>query len=120
MKKSAAEKRTEADHKEPTMEIKPGTHKHFKGGKVEVLGVAKHSEAHHMQLVVYKDAKGDQLWARPLDMFTQRIERGDYKGPRFWAVDKNGKPLNPPEEHEPEPEPEPPPYDASTIGQRQS
>lgn len=102
------------------MEIKPGLYKHFKGGKVEVLGVAKHSEAHHMQLVVYKDPEHDHLWARPLDMFTQHIERGEYKGPRFWAVKADGSPVVPPEESEPEPEPEKPRYDASTIGQRQS
>ncbi len=102
------------------MEIKPGLYKHFKGGQVEVLGVAKHSEAHHMQLVIYKDVKGDDLWARPLDMFTQRIERGEYKGPRFWAINKDGSPVEPPKEEEPEAAPEPPRYDASMIGQRQS
>jgi hypothetical protein len=119
MKKSAVEKRIEAEHKEQTMDIKPGPYKHFKGNKVEVLGVAKHSEAHHMQLVVYKDAEHDHLWARPLDMFTQQIERGEYKGPRFWAVNKDGTPVEQTEEEAVQ-EPEKPRYDASTIGQRQS
>ena len=101
------------------MNIEPGPYKHFKGDTVEVLGVAKHSEAHHMQLVIYQHEGSAQLWARPLDMFTQRIERPEYTGLRFTPLDKNGKPIK---ELAPEPEPEvePPPYDASTIGQRQS
>jgi len=102
------------------MSIEPGLYEHFKGGRVVVLGTAKHSEAHHMQLVVYHDAKNpDQLWARPLEMFDQRLQRGEYDGPRFWPIEEDGTPIKRAAE-EKKAEPEQPRHDASMVGQRQS
>ena len=63
-------------------EIKPGFYKHFKGGIYEVIGVAKNSEDPTQKLVIYYDSN-KQLWARPIEMFLENIERDNYGGPRF-------------------------------------
>lgn len=54
---------------------------------MEVIGIAKHSETLE-EFVVYKHVTGerageDGYWVRPIGMFTEEIERDDYKGPRF-------------------------------------
>lgn len=67
-------------------EIKPGKYKHFKGVIHEVIGVAKMTEDHEQEFVIYyhPDENGNnQLWARPKEMFLENIERDNYKGPRF-------------------------------------
>lgn len=54
-------------------EIKKGKYRHYKGKEYEVLGVVKHSETLE-ELVVYKALYGDnQLWARPKDMFSEKV-----------------------------------------------
>lgn len=66
--------------------IKAGIYQHFKGGKYEVLGVANHTETKE-EFVVYKALNGDgQLWARPLKMFLENVEKEGYKGPRFKRI----------------------------------
>ena len=65
--------------------IKLGKYKHYKGHICNVIGVAKHSETME-ELVVYTHPDKDgteQLWARPIAMFKEDVEVGDYKGPRF-------------------------------------
>jgi hypothetical protein len=66
-------------------EIKLGKYKHFKGGIVTVIGVAKNSEDYNEELVIYTHPyEGhEQMWARPIAMFLEDIEEGGYKGPRF-------------------------------------
>jgi hypothetical protein len=61
--------------------LKPGIYRHFKGDEVKVIGVARHSEDHGQEFVVY-DHDGT-LWVRPLSMFLENVERDGYKGPRF-------------------------------------
>ena len=66
--------------------IKLGKYRHFKGKDYQVLGVAKHSETLE-ELVVYKKLYDDHsMWARPLSMFTEEVEKDGYKGPRFKYV----------------------------------
>ena len=60
----------------------PGRYRHFKGGVYEVLFVARDSEAPKRRFVVYKSAEGE-IWARPLEMFLEHVERASYSGPRF-------------------------------------
>ncbi len=55
--------------------IKKGKYRHYKGKEYEVLGVARHSETLE-ELVVYKalyQTDGNNLWVRPLKMFTEEI-----------------------------------------------
>lgn len=60
-----------------------GKYKHYKGNEYEVLGVAKHSETME-ELVVYKALYGEEdLWVRPLEMFTEEVEVDGKMVPRF-------------------------------------
>ena len=63
--------------------MQKGIYRHFKGGKYEVLGVAKHSESGE-ELVVYRALYGEGgLWVRPLPMFLEEVEwEGEWQ-PRF-------------------------------------
>ncbi len=57
------------------MQIKPGKYQHYKGKQYEVIGLAKHSETLE-ELVVYKalyQKEGENLWVRPLKMFTEMV-----------------------------------------------
>ena len=69
-------------------ELPMGVYEHYKGGKYEVIGVARHSETME-QLVVYKhlDDEGG-LWVRPLAMFAELVEKDGKKVPRFRSVRK--------------------------------
>lgn len=70
--------------------VKLGKYKHYKGGIVTVLGVAKHSEDYNQELVIYTHPheSKEQMWARPIDMFLEDIEKDGYKGPRFEYIGK--------------------------------
>ena len=73
-------------------EIKLGKYRHFKGMIVEVIGVALDSETME-EMVVYihedpiKGMGAKTMWVRPLKMFTEHIDRGDYSGSRFLKVE---------------------------------
>ncbi len=67
------------------MTLQSGKYKHYKGKDYEVIGVARHSETLE-ELVVYKAlyqndsptenlrrTKGENLWVRPLKMFTEMV-----------------------------------------------
>lgn len=57
------------------MTLKPGKYQHYKGKHYEVIGIAKHSETLE-ELVVYKalyQKEGENLWVRPLKMFTEML-----------------------------------------------
>jgi hypothetical protein len=67
-------------------DIKAGIYQHFKGGRYEVLGTARHSETDE-ELVVYRPLYGEGgLWVRPLAMFTETVERDGVTQPRFRPV----------------------------------
>ena len=66
--------------------IRPGRYRHFKGGEYEVLGVARHSETGE-PMVVNRALYGQRgLWVRPAAMWSERVERDGYAGPRFIYV----------------------------------
>ena len=72
------------------MKIKTGIHKHFKGERYKVLGVAKHSETLEGMVVyeaLYKN-EVSKLWVRPLAMFLEDVEFEGKKVPRFKYVGK--------------------------------
>ena len=75
-------------------EIVPGIYQHFKGKQYRVIGIATHSETGEA-MVVYRALYGEQgLWVRPASMWTERIERDGYSGPRFSLVRKEGEECN--------------------------
>ena len=60
-----------------------GTYRHFKGGRYELICIAKHSETEE-EMVVYRALYGDRgVWVRPLSMWNDEIERGGVKYIRF-------------------------------------
>jgi hypothetical protein len=65
-----------------------GLYKHYKGELYEVIGVAHHSETLE-ELVVYKatyQEEGENLWVRPLNMFTEAITVNGEKIKRFTKI----------------------------------
>ena len=67
--------------------IQPGRYRHFKGKEYQVIGTARHSETLE-EMVVYRALYGDGgLWVRPAAMWTERVERDGYCGPRFRPVE---------------------------------
>ena len=65
------------------MELKPGKYRHFKGKEYELIDVAFHSETLE-PMVVYRALYGERgLWVRPAAMWTEQVDREDYRGPRF-------------------------------------
>ncbi len=62
-----------------------GLYKHYKDKIYEVIGIATHSETLE-KLVVYKatyQKEGENLWVRPLSMFTEEIVVEGKKVKRF-------------------------------------
>ncbi len=62
--------------------LKLGIYEHYKKIKVEVIGVAKHSETLE-EMVVYRHLNTGELWVRPLAMFMENVEIDGKKVPRF-------------------------------------
>jgi len=63
--------------------ITPGRYKHYKGNMYDVYEIATHSED-ESKLVVYRPCYGERaLWVRPLDMFTETVERDGKEVLRF-------------------------------------
>lgn len=54
-----------------------GTYKHFKGMKILVIAIAKHSETLE-KMVVYKHLGTDEIWVRPYDMFISKVDKEKY------------------------------------------
>ena len=54
---------------------KKGIYRHFKGGRYELVDIAKHSETLE-PMVVYRALYGEGgLWVRPLSMWAETLER---------------------------------------------
>ena len=63
-----------------------GRYRHFKGGEYQVLHIALHSETQE-PMVVYRALYGQRgIWVRPASMWTERVQRDGYDGPRFKYV----------------------------------
>ena len=69
-------------------EIKPGRYRHFKGMEYQVLYPARHSETME-PMVVYQALYGERgIWVRPAAMWSERVERDGYAGPRFRPIEE--------------------------------
>jgi len=64
--------------------LKVGIYEHYKGGRYDVIGVARNTETLE-EFVVYRALLGDkELWVRPLRMFLEFVfveQKGEI--PRF-------------------------------------
>ena len=70
----------------PLPAIEAGLYRHYKGGRYEVIGVARHSETHE-PLVVYRPLYGEgALWVRPHAMFVGHVVVDGVEQPRFERV----------------------------------
>ena len=50
-----------------------GVYRHYKGNEYAVIGVAKQSETQE-KLVIYRALDSGKMWARPLEMFREKVE----------------------------------------------
>ncbi|HEV7231161.1 MAG TPA: DUF1653 domain-containing protein [Bacteroidia bacterium] len=68
--------------------LSPGTYRHYKGRLYELIGTARHSETLE-EFVVYKalyQTEGQNLWIRPLKMFSEMVLVDGNRVPRFNRV----------------------------------
>lgn len=67
--------------------IETGIYQHFKGGRYEVIAIAKHSETLE-EMVVYKALYGDGgVWVRPASMWEETVVYGGKEVKRFTRED---------------------------------
>lgn len=67
--------------------VRPGRYRHFKGNEYQVLCVARHSETEE-PMVVYRALYGEQnIWVRPVSMWSETVTRDGRTGPRFAPVE---------------------------------
>ena len=50
-----------------------------------VVGTARHSETEEPFVVYHRDGSSE-LWVRPVSMWSERVARDGYDGPRFVAL----------------------------------
>jgi hypothetical protein len=63
-----------------------GLYRHFKGGLVKVLGEARHSETLE-KVVIYIHLEDGKIWARPKEMFLEKITHDGKTYYRFEQVE---------------------------------
>lgn len=66
--------------------LKPGKYQHFKGSFYQVLHIARHSETEDYFVVYHPHSNKEDIWVRPLTMFTETIERDGKILPRFQFI----------------------------------
>ena len=70
-------------------DVEPGKYRHFKGGLYEVIGEATHTETLE-KLVIYRALYGEgKVWARPLSMWNETVERDGQTVARFTRLPEN-------------------------------
>ena len=66
--------------------IKVGKYQHFKGSFYQVLHIARHSETEEHLVVYHPFDNKDDIWVRPLAMFTENITRNGKNIKRFQFI----------------------------------
>ena len=67
--------------------IETGIYRHFKGGRYEVIAIAKHSETLE-EMVVYRALYGDGgVWVRPASIWEETVVYGGKEVKRFTRED---------------------------------
>lgn len=66
--------------------IELGKYQHFKGSYYQVLHLARHSETEEYLVVYHPYDKKDDIWVRPLSMFTETVEREGKTIQRFQYI----------------------------------
>ena len=79
-------------YKEALASIQHGRYRHFKGNEYEVIGIARHSEDERPMVVNHALYGEGGLWVRPAAMWTEVVDKPEYHGPRFVAVDEKDVP----------------------------
>ncbi len=64
-----------------------GKYRHFKGNEYMVMDIGYHTETKEAMVIYYDCKDPSKIWVRPLSMFTEEVDRPDYKGPRFVRVE---------------------------------
>ncbi len=68
--------------------IKSGVYEHYKGNRYELIGIAKHSETLE-DMVVYRALYGDEdIWVRPLSMWSETVRVNGTDVPRFKLIEE--------------------------------
>ena len=66
--------------------LEKGEYQHFKGGRYELIAIAKHSETCE-DMAVYRALYGDGgIWVRPLSMWEELVEYNGKTVKRFTRV----------------------------------
>ena len=60
-----------------------GLYQYFKGGVYDLIDIATHSETGELMAVYRACYVPHRLYVRPLAMWGEHVDRGDYHGPRF-------------------------------------
>lgn len=70
----------------PLIETPPGTYRHYKGGRYEVLDTVRHSETLE-PMTLYRALYGQRgLWVRPAAMFGETVVIDGVRQPRFEKI----------------------------------
>lgn len=70
----------------------PGTYRHYRGGRYEVVGVACDSETLEWYVVyrpLYEHSGMPDIWVRPYEMFFEEVSVSGELVPRFQKVEEN-------------------------------
>ena len=69
------------------MELPSGKYRHFKGGLYEIVCIAKNSETLEDTVIYRSLTEPEKIWARPLSMWDETVERGGITYKRFTKLD---------------------------------
>jgi hypothetical protein len=66
--------------------MKLGIYRHFKGNYYRVLGTARHSETLEEMVIYARVEHPDDVWVRPIAMFSEKVQKDGVEVDRFEFV----------------------------------